>query len=284
MPVPYTPHPKNQEGRRMGRRGPVALAAPALLLIALVVAHTMSGPSSPRAVGGGPPGTATAPARVLTLRAADPGGGAPWGMRVVATPSGLLCAQVARLKNGTLGQLGLDGAFKDDGRFHPLPQGQFAEVTVPGTVGEDADCVATKETFSATIDGLDRNAVGNPQHSTIPLGDRREIAYGLLGPHARAVMYKDGKRTVTRAVLRGLGAFLVVRTARQRRYLGRTGAAPGGDYSDDLQPAGPTGFIEAITYRYGKTVCRDNGTNTIARCHLAGHPLGNERTPSQGGG
>jgi len=185
--------------------------------------------------------------------------------------------------DGTLGQLGLDGAFDDDGRLHPLPQGEFSEVTVPGTIGDDADCVAPKETFSGTIDGLDRNAVDNPQHSTIPLGDRREIAYGLLGRHALAISYKDGKRTVTRPVLRGLGAFLVVRTARQRRYLGMTGAAPGGDYSDDLQPAGPTGFIGAIIYRYGKTVCRDDGTDAIARCHLADRPLGSERTPSQKG-
>ena len=62
-----------------------------------------------------------------------------------------------------------------------------------------------------------------------------------------------------------------------------TGAAPGSDYSNDLQPAGPTGFIVAITYRFGRTVCRDDGTNAVSRCHLPNYPLGNERTPSQNG-
>lgn len=284
MPVPYTPHGKTQERRRLGRPAPLALAALALLLLAFVVAHAVTGSSSHRARRHGSPGVATTPARLLALRAADPGGGAPWGIRLVRTPGGLLCAQVGRVMNRTLGQLGLDGAFADDGRLHPLPEAEFSDVTVPGTIGDDADCVAAKETFSGTIDGLDRNAVGNPQDSTIPLADRREIAFGLLGPHALAITYKDGSRTITQPVLRGLGAFLVVRTARQRRYLGMTGAAPGGDYSDDLQPAGPTGFIKEIIYHYGKTVCHDDGTDTVARCHLSDRPLGSERTPSQNGG
>ena len=97
------------------------------------------------------------------------------------------------------------------------------------------------------------------------------------------MIYKDGTATVRQPVLRSLGAFLVVRVAQERQYLGMTGAAPGSDYNDDLQPAGPTGFIEAIDYRYGKTDCRDDGNEAVARCHLSGYPLGNERTPSQMG-
>jgi hypothetical protein len=266
----------------MRRTAAIAGAALVLALTVLVVTHSV-GTSSQRRGAVSRKAAAGVPARLLALRAADPGGGAPWGLRLARTADGLLCAQVGRVSGGALGQLGVDDAFKDDERFHPLAQGQFSEVTVPGTVGDDAECVATKETFSGTIDGLDRNAVANPQGKSGPLTDRREIAFGLLGPHALAVTYKDGTRTVTQPVMRGLGAFLIVRPARHRGFLGNIGAAPGSDYSDALAPAGPTGFIEAITYRYRTTVCRDNGTNTIARCHLSDGPPGPERTPSQNG-
>jgi hypothetical protein len=204
-------------------------------------------------------------------------------MRLVSANGGLLCAQVGRVSDGALGGLGVDGAFADDGRFHAFPQNSFPGGTVSGTVGDDSDCVAAKETFSGIIYGLDRNAIENPTGEGSRLSDRREIAYGLLGPHALTITYTEGASRITHPVVRGLGAFLVVRTARQARYLGTTGAAPGSDYSDDLQPAGPTGFIQAITYRFGHTVCRDDGNQTIARCHLANHPLGTERTPSQNG-
>ena len=220
--------------------------------------------------------------RLLALRVPDPRGGPPWGMRLVRTTRGLLCAQVGRVVDGELGQLGLDGAFADDGRFHALAPDDLPEVRAQGAAADD-DCVAPKETFAGEIDGLDRNAVANPQGDTIALSGRREISYGLLGRHALAVIYKSGTRTFTRPVMRGLGAYLVVLQAKRNRYLGSTGAAPGSDYADDLDPAGPTGALVAITYRYGRNVCRDDGNDAIARCHLPDRPLGPERTPSQSG-
>lgn len=266
---------------RLGMR--LAAGAVALIVIALIVHHGVGSSPSHRTPTTGTEKRVEETVRLLPLRVPDPGGGPPWGIRVVRTRGGLLCAQVGRVRNGELGQLGVDGAFGGDGRFHIFAPDVFAEVTVPGTVGNDAQCVAAKETFSGIIDGLDRNAVDNPQRQTISLADRREIDYGLLGPHALAITYGQGARKLNRPVVRGLGAYLVVRAAKQVRHLGTTGAAPGSDYSDDLAPAGPTGFIVAITYRFGKTVCRDNGNQVIARCHLANHPLGTERTPSQKG-
>jgi hypothetical protein len=221
--------------------------------------------------------------RLLSLRAADPAGGPSWGMRVVTTSRGLLCAQIGRVLHGELGQLGLDGAFHDDQRFHLLAPNALPEVRAQGTAGDDAGCAAPKETFAAQIEGLDRNAVTNPQGDTLELGYRREISFGLLGPHALTITYQAGSRRLTSPVLRGLGAYLVVGPARADRDLGSTGAAPGSDYADDLAPAGPTGALVAISYRYGRTVCRDNGNEPIKRCHLADHPLGPERTPSQSG-
>lgn len=270
-------------GPRLTRaRRLIAPAALALILLALVA---VLGAGSSRDRGHSSPGPEALVAtsvRLLALRVPDPRGGPPWGMRLVTTAQGLLCAQVGRVLHGELGQLGLDGAFHDDGRFHALAPEDLPEVRAQGAQS-DADCVAPKETFAGEIDGLDRNAVENPQSNTIALSGRREISYGLLGPHAVAVSYRSGTRMFTHPVLGGLGAYLVVLQAKRNRYLGSTGAAPGSDYADDLDPAGPTGSLVAITYRYGSTVCRDDGNEAIARCHLPGHPLGPERTPSQSG-
>jgi hypothetical protein len=260
----------------------IAPAALALILLALV-AVLGAGSSTDRGhSSSGPEGLVATSVRLLALRVPDPRGGPPWGMRLVTTTHGLLCAQVGRVMHGELGQLGLDGAFHNDGRFHVLAPDDLPEVRAQGSAG-DADCVATKETFAGEIDGLDRNAVENPQGNTIALSGRREISYGLLGAHALAVTYRSGTKTLTRPVLRGLGAYLVVLQAKRNRHLGSTGAAPGSDYTDDLAPAGLTGALVAITYRYGRTVCSDDGNAAIVRCHLPNHPLGPERTPSQGG-
>jgi hypothetical protein len=59
--------------------------------------------------------------QVLRLRAPDPEGGPPWGMALSRTRDGrLVCLRVGRVQDGRLGIVGRDGAFDDDGRFHPL--------------------------------------------------------------------------------------------------------------------------------------------------------------------
>ncbi len=57
----------------------------------------------------------------LAISVPDPGGGLPWGMRIVRTTRGLLCLQIGRLLDGRLGVIGQDGQFGDDGLFHELP-------------------------------------------------------------------------------------------------------------------------------------------------------------------
>ena len=256
--------------------------APAALVLLALAACSSAGGGQAGASAGADAQIATS-VTLLPLRVSDPDHGPPWGMRVVATTRGLLCAQVGRVERGRLGQLGIDGAFHDDGRFHALAPDDLPEARAPGSAGDDADCVAPKETFAGEIDGLDRNAVANPLGHAIPLARRREISFGLLGTHALAVSYRVGASTRTQPVLRGLGAYLVVAPATADGHLGSSGAAPGGDYADDLEPAGPTGSLVSITYRFGRTVCRDTDHETVARCHLPGRPLGPERTPSQGG-
>ncbi|MGH2833720.1 MAG: hypothetical protein ACRDK2_13180, partial [Solirubrobacteraceae bacterium] len=58
--------------------------------------------------------------RLLSLRVSDPNGGPPWGLRTIKTTRGLMCVQVGHVVGGRIGILGNDGAFHDDGRFHPL--------------------------------------------------------------------------------------------------------------------------------------------------------------------
>ena len=66
--------------------------------------------------------------KLLSLRVADPAGSPPWGMRVVRTTRGLVCVQLGRVQEGVLGELGIDGAFHDDLRFHPVGPGRAADL------------------------------------------------------------------------------------------------------------------------------------------------------------
>src|SRR5579871_5870534 len=68
-------------------------------------------------IGTGAPGGASG----ILATAPDPEGGLPWGMRIVHTTRGEACLQIGRLESGQLGVLGIDGAFANDGRFHPIP-------------------------------------------------------------------------------------------------------------------------------------------------------------------
>jgi hypothetical protein len=222
---------------------------------------------------------------LLPLRVPDPRGGLPWGIRLVHTTGGLVCLQVGRVAAGQLVQLGIDGAFADDGRSHPISVDALPRWGLPETVN-NAECVAPDETFAAEIDGLDRNALSDPLGDMLPDGDRRLISFGMLGPHALAISYPSTHGVVTtRSVLRGLGAYLVVSDVRRGRRLEGIGVAPGSDNPDDTRPAGLTGVLTAITYRYGRRTCVDNGHDGIVKlCGLPGHPLhGWKPSPEEGG-
>ena len=93
----------------------------------------------------------------LALLAADPGGGLPWGMRIEHTTRGQLCLQVGRVYGAQLGELGLDSAFGDDGRFHALP----ATVLPPGYGGSagQVECVPDGQTVIFEDLNADRSGV-----------------------------------------------------------------------------------------------------------------------------
>ena len=115
--------------------GAVAVAATGVLTGSPVTEP--EGSLSPSAGDGVP---AVGGSQLLALRTDDPEGGLAWGMRVVRTTRGQVCVQVGRIDDGQLGELGLDGAFHDDGRFHLL-----AADILPKFGGDyDTNCVPNR--------------------------------------------------------------------------------------------------------------------------------------------
>jgi len=213
--------------------------------------------------------------RLLPLRASDPAGGLPWGMRIIRTTRGVICWQIGRVDHGQLGQLGTDGAFGNDGRFHPLlPDALPGTLENPNSYNFEG-CDTPNETFAAATIGLEANAASNPPAGVGVTADRREISFGLLGVHALSITYRSTTGTHTRPVLVPLGAYLIVQNyAARDGQLGGSSATEGSDaipvkYSG---PARPNGALTAITYRYAQTTCIANGTDpflTIQRCGLS---------------
>ncbi|HWK29158.1 MAG TPA: hypothetical protein VNS09_21530 [Solirubrobacter sp.] len=166
--------------------------------------------------------------RLLPLRVPDPDGGPPWGLRIVTTTRGMVCLQAGRVVGDQLGVLGQDGLEGDDGRFHPLPpisdswlacqlpdgSGQtFAAVDrssyASGEAGRDRDCSTPGEKRS-----------GRPK---CPVADRRQLAYGLLGPQAASVTFAGGAKQELTAPE---GAYLFVRARRNPHYGVGVGGGP----------------------------------------------------------
>lgn len=208
--------------------------------------------------------------RQLPIAAPDPAGGPPWGLRELASSRGVGCLQFGRIVDGKLGALGRDGAFGDDGRFHPLPPGSdfdscapldgrhrlFANVVAddrpasawPGIGGRSAGCVpptAGPYEKGLRISPSERRLGVRP--STIcPQSDLRNIYYGLLGPEAKSITYVlDGRRD-TLDTVGPEGAYLFVTRASAHQLLNFAGAG-----TADVVPV--DGPITEIHYRDGAT-------------------------------
>lgn len=100
------------------------------------------------------PGTA----RVTAVRSADPAGGAPWTLRLAASPSGLTCTTVGQEVDGAFGLVGLEG------RFRPFSEG------VDGCGDAARGPIAGARVFDA------------PNRK-----DVRTVVYGLAGPKLSGV-------------------------------------------------------------------------------------------------
>ncbi|MGA2453217.1 MAG: hypothetical protein ABSG93_06810 [Solirubrobacteraceae bacterium] len=214
--------------------------------------------------------------KLLPLQVPDPYGGLPWGMRVVHTTRGLVCVQIGRVQNGTLGELGIDGAYHDDGRFHPVGPGVLPAyaggATEGGVTSERGSCVladgdvtgngeAWGSAVAAEFTGVSENAafaLNRRPGSARPPHSLRDIAYGILGPHAVSVSYREGNTIRTERVAPGVGAYLIVqRVAAGSREQGQ-GAAPGTDTPGE--GPGTSGVLTIISYERDGKIC-ENGYN-----------------------
>lgn len=201
-------------------------------------------------------------AQPLAISVPDPGGGLPWGMRIVHTTMGLLCMQIGRLLDGRLGILGQDGEFDDDGLFHELPATLLdPDTCVPPTVwtilseaGLPASGALQSPSKSCVAPWL-RSRSSGPK--SCPAGDERLIGFGVLGPHAVSVSYRVGDRLHTAATVGGLGAYLIV--LRVPPALAQNIPALGGK-------SGPLGgfpigagrgeVISRLLFRFGRHFCQ----------------------------
>jgi hypothetical protein len=252
--------------RRLARRLRVPAIALGCLLAATTIALAASGviltgtPVRPEEVlnpdvGEGVP--APGASLLLPLRIPDPEGGLPWGMRIVHTTRGEICMQIGRVQNGQLGELGIDGAFHDDGRFHPLPADALPADEFHGRVFSQWLANATTTcglTGEASVDnhvGVERSAAANANTANSPLRDLRDIYAGILGPQAVSVSYRAGKRALSMAVVPRIGAYLIVRRAAAGQPMGSGGASIGTE--GDLAPSAP---LTTITYRLDGKLCR----------------------------
>jgi hypothetical protein len=207
------------------------------------------------------------------LGVSDPAGGLDWGMRVFHTTRGQICAQVGRVQDSQLGELGVDSAFGDDGRFHLLPPGY-------GASSGQIECLPAGQTVIAEDANADRSAMrllpeefDGPRESERakpPTGDLRALAYGLLGPHAVSVTYRtrDGLRTVP---VRGPeGAFLIVEPAGHVKSSSLVGGSVVGHATASSVEVTSPGVLDggrvvrAVTFRFGAKLC-SQGTGSPTR-------------------
>jgi hypothetical protein len=260
----------------------VALVVLAVVLATAAIALAATGVI----LTGSPVGTVRAPiatagegipvaggAQLLPLRAADPAGGLPWGMRIIHTTRGLICVQIGRVYANQIGQLGVDGEFHDDGRFHPLPTDALPDVLANAAGWMAGNCSSPGGIYAGDSVGLELSAATSSRQDAGVPADRREISFGLLGAHALSVTYREGSATRTQPVLPSLGAYLIVQRYTSGRPLGSVSETDGrdepGNYSS---PAAPNGALTAITYSYAGRLCVDRGNLRAASCGLSEVP------------
>jgi hypothetical protein len=266
---------------RAGRLAAV-LPAVALLLVAstITLAATgviLTGSSVSPTAGLGPYAGAGLPlagqSKLLPLRFPDPYGGLPWGMRVVHTTRGLVCVQIGRVRDGQLGELGIDGVYHDDGRFHAVGPGVLPAyaggASGGGVTSERGSCVlangvvtgngaAWGSAVAAEFTGVSENAAFAPMGKLGPPQTRRDIAYGILGPHAVRVSYREGSALRTQPVAPGVGAYLIVQRAAPGSTQPGHGEAPGTDTPGE--GPGTSGVLTVISYDHHGKIC-ENGYN-----------------------
>lgn len=258
-------------GRRAGRVRFIRIRARSLLLASIAalgtctVALAASGviltgaPVRPEQSAGPDAGigvSAPTGASGIVATAPDPEGGPPWGMRIVRTTRGETCLQIGRLQNAQLGVLGIDGAFANDARFHQipadaLPRDVYHHAVFDQMIGNGTtSCALDGSAVAGEHIGVDRSADPNADVAHSPPAELRDLAYGLLGPHAVSVTYRAGRAERTVDVAPTTGAYLIVRRFSPGEQAGSGGESIG--TSGDLAPSPP---LSLITYSNDGRLC-----------------------------
>ncbi len=195
---------------------------------------------------------------VLPLRVPDPAGGPAWGLRVLRTSRGLLCVEPGRVVDGRVGVIGVDGAFRDDGEFHPFSKAYLSGLGC-GTQDGRGDAFVNEQVYgmpsSALLDDRRYASSGCYARSrktrTCPESALRDVYFGLLGPDATSVTHRSlGGGMVQSATVAPYGAYLVVLPHGSGRQCGGRIFACRGDNGSTSSPTlVGSGAITGAAYR-----------------------------------
>lgn len=284
---------------RRWRRAPVALPAliGALLLSAGGAAAALllapGEPVAPAYVLPATPNTGLgepvpASLALLPMRVSDPEGGPPWAMRAIRTSRGLLCLQGGRVVEGRLGGLGSGYAFHGDQRFHPFLADDAVATDACPAAGDGAGAFLPGPPVIVPANGLalagenvkreDQLRCDLPGQADwgvrCPQQELRQVAMGLLGPHAQSIEVTTPQRSFAVAPYGPLGAYLIVLPAQPQA----NASMSSGGYED------PFGYASRAPGGATLTVTWDDGTRCQIPAAAAGQQCrahaGTEATPS----
>ncbi len=198
---------------------------------------------------------------LLPLRVPDPDGGPPWGLRVLKTTRGLTCVQFGRVVAGRLGVLGRDGAFADDGAFHPFSS-EFLDGVGCGTDDARGDAFVNEQFHGTPASALARDQqhtsggcyTASSRQTSCPPTELRDVYFGLLGPDAASITRTATGGGGTNPTAGTEGAYLIVLPHR------KTQCAPGAlvcTRNESFSTGGPElvpyEVIRAVDYRGGRS-------------------------------
>jgi hypothetical protein len=223
--------------------------APLLAAGALAATGVLgSKPDPKRGVGAPIPSSA----RLLDLRVPDPAGGPPWGLRTVRTTRGTTCVEAGRVVDGKLGILGTTGTFQ------AVPAGSNSANCVANDAAGNAFIGISAATTTSGPLAKPTCAIGTSPLPPCPAQDQRRVMYGLLGPEATAIVYRDHGALHKQPVTPPEGGYLIVLASQPKQ----------GGYAIGKMPA--VGYtVRRIDYRDAPS-CRGTGTGRPANCPLVG--------------
>jgi hypothetical protein len=215
--------------------------------------------------------------RLLPLRTVDPAGGLPWGVLVARTTRGRTCMSVGRVNDGTIGIVGIDGAFGDDGRFHPLSPEQESEAACGRADArghafvnarlQDVSTSGLTGVGPTTTTGCRPQGAASFSEGDCPTADLRELSYGLLGPDAVSLTYELPFHRLHKLRKLGPGGSYLIVQPQGALYEGNTSG-----------PGLSSGVITSVTYKGGRT-CHVGASSLVESCTPVGLVEGHRSLP-----